>query len=235
MGDRLALLERMYQAFNDRDVATLIAAMHPDVSWPNFLEGGRVEGREALTAYWTGQFAMVTPEASPIEMRTLSDGRVFVRLHYVVRAREGGGIWTDEITNNTFTFEGDAVIRMEWGEPEDSPGAGDALIVALFDAFNARDLEAVRALIHPEADWPDVFSDGRLQGRDQILAMWSEQFRQFSPECFLIEMTALPDGRRRVRTNHVVRNLDGKIFTDEQATMTYKFRDGLIARIDWSV
>lgn len=235
MGDRKALLTRLYAAFNDRDVATLVGGMHPDVSWPNFLEGGRVEGREALTAYWTGQFAMVTPEASPIEMRELPDGRIVVRLHYVIKATEGGGVWTDEITSNTFTFEGDEIIRMDWGEPEDSPGASDALIVALFDAFNARDLDAARALIHPEADWPDVFSEGRLHGRDQILAMWSEQFRQFSPECFLIEMTALPDGRRRVRTNHVVRNLDGKIFTDEQATMTYKFRDGLIARIDWSV
>jgi len=235
MGDRKALLTRLYAAFNDRDVATLVGGMHPDVSWPNFLEGGRVEGREALTAYWTGQFAMVTPEASPIEMRELPDGRIVVRLHYVIKATEGGGVWTDEITSNTFTFEGDEIIRMDWGEPEDSPGASDALIVALFDAFNARDLDAARALIHPEADWPDVFSEGRLHGRDQILAMWSEQFRQFSPECFLIEMTALPDGRRRVRTNHVVRNLEGKIFTDEQATMTYKFRDGLIARIDWSV
>ncbi|MDO9474278.1 MAG: nuclear transport factor 2 family protein [Caulobacter sp.] len=235
MGDRKALLTRLYAAFNDRDVATLVGGMHPDVSWPNFLEGGRVEGREALTAYWTGQFAMVTPEASPIEMRELPDGRIVVRLHYVIKATEGGGVWTDEITSNTFTFEGDEIIRMDWGEPEDSPGASDALIVALFDAFNARDLEAAKALIHPEADWPDVFSEGRLHGRDQVLAMWSEQFRQFSPECFLIEMTALPDGRRRVRTNHVVRNLDGKIFTDEQATMTYKFRDGLIARIDWSV
>ena len=235
MGDRKALLTQLYKAFNDRDVATLVGGMHPEVSWPNFLEGGRVEGRDALTAYWTNQFAIVTPEASPIEMRELADGRVYVRLHYVIRANEGGGIWTDEITNNTFTFEGDSVIRMDWGEPEDGgPGAADALVIALFDAFNARDLDAAKALIHPDADWPDVFSEGRIQGRDQILAMWSQQFRQFSPECFLIEMTALPDGRRRVRTNHVVRNLDGRIFTDEQATMTYKFRDGLIVRIDWS-
>jgi hypothetical protein len=235
MGDRKALLTRLYAAFNDRDVATLVGGMHPDVSWPNFLEGGRVEGREALTRYWAGQFAIVTPEASPIEMLELPDGRIVVRLHYVIKANEGGGVWTDEITSNTFTFAGDEIIRMDWGEPEDSPGASDGLIVALFDAFNARDLEAARALIHPEADWPDVFSEGRLQGREQILAMWSEQFRQFSPECFLIEMTALPDGRRHVRTNHVVRNLDGRVFTDEQATMTYKFRDGLIARLDWSV
>lgn len=236
MADRKALLMRLYAAFNDRDVETLVGAMHPSVSWPNFLEGGRVEGREALAAYWTGQFAMVAPEATPIEVRELADGRMYVRLHYVIKAIEGGGIWTDEITDNTFTFDGDEITRMDWGEPEDGdPDETDALVIALFDAFNTRDLDAARAVIHPDADWQDVFSEDRLHGRDQILAMWSEQFRQFSPECFLIEMTALPDGRRRVRTNHVVRNLDGKIFTDEQATMTYKFRDGLIARIDWSV
>lgn len=232
MGDRKALLTRLYEAFNDKDVVTLVEGMHPAVSWPDLLEGGRIEGRQALIDYWARQFLLVTPEATPVEMSELSGDRVLVRLHYFVKATEGGGVWADEITTNTFTFVGDQIVRMDWGEPEDS--APDALIIELFDAFNARNLEAARALIHPEADWPDVFSEGRLQGRDQVLSMWSEQFRQFSPECFLIEMTALPDGRRRVRTNHVVRNLDGKVFTDEQATMTYEFRDGLIARIDWS-
>lgn len=235
MGDRKALLTRLYTAFNDRDVATLVGGMHPDVSWPNFLEGGRVEGRDALARYWAGQFSIVTPEASPLDMHELPDGRIVVRLHYVIKATEGGGVWTDEITSNTFTFEDDEVIRMEWGEPEDGdPDATDALVIALFDAFNTRDLDAARAVIHPDADWQDVFSEGRLHGQDQILAMWSEQFQRFAPECFLIEMTALPDGRRRVRTNHVVRNLDGKVFTDEAATMTYEFKDGLISRIDWS-
>jgi hypothetical protein len=235
MGDRKALLTRLYKAFNDRNVFTLLEGMHPDVSWPNFLEGGRIEGREALGAYWTGQFAVVAPEASPIEMRELSDGRIYVRLHYLIRAIEGGGIWTDEITNNTFTFDGDGIIRMDWGEPEDGgPGESDSLIIDLFDAFNARDLGAAAALLHPEADWPDVFSTDRLHGREQILAMWSEQLRRFDPEIALLEMTALRDGKRRARVNYVVRNLDGRIFTDEEATMTYKFRDGLIARLDWN-
>lgn len=235
MGDRKALLTRLYAAFNDKDVATLVAGMHPDVSWPNFLEGGRVEGREAMIAYWVNQFAIVTPEASPFEMRELPDGRVVVRLHYVVKATEGGGVWTDEITTNTFTFDGDQITRMDWGEPEDgAPGAPDMVVIALFDAFNARDAVAAGALLHPEVDWPDLFSERRLQGREQVIAMWSEQFTRFNAEVSLLEMTALPDGRRRVRVNYVVRNLDGTIFTDEEATMTYRFRDGLIARMDWS-
>jgi len=235
MGDRQALLTQLYKAFNDRDVAALVGGMHPDVSWPNFLEGGRIEGREALRDYWTGQFALVTPEASPIEMRELPDGRIYVRLHYVIKALAGGGVWTDEITNNTFTFEGDQIIRMDWGVPEDGdPGAPDALVIALLDAFNARDLEAAGAVIHPDADWPDLFSEGRLRGREQVVAMWAEQISRFHTEVSLLEMTALSDGRRRVCLNLVVRRLDGKIFSDEEATVTYAFRDGLIARMDWT-
>lgn len=52
MGDRKALLTRLYEAFNDKDVVTLVEGMNPAVSWPDLLEGGRIEGRAALSEYW---------------------------------------------------------------------------------------------------------------------------------------------------------------------------------------
>ena len=232
MGDRKALLTRLYEAFNDKHVVTLVEGMHPAVSWPDLLEGGRIEGRAALADYWARQFLLVTPEATPVEMSELSGDRVLVRLHYFVKAAEGGGVWADEITTNTFTFDGDQIVRMDWGEPEDS--GPDALIIELFDAFNDRNVEAAAALLHPDVDWPDLFGQDRLQGRDQVVAMWSEQFGKFDPEISLLAITALRDGRRRVRVNYVVRTLAGRIFTDEEATITYKFRDGRIARMDWN-
>lgn len=230
MPDRKALLLRLYKAFNDKDVGTLVEAMHPDVDWPNFLEGGRIVGREALRAYWTEQFAMVAPEASPIEMRELPDERVFVRLHYVIKALEGGGVWNDEITTNLFTFEDDLVRRMDWGEPEDGAlGAPDTLLIDLFDAFNAKDIEAAGALLHPDVDWPDLFGEERLRGREAVREMWAQQFERFNPEISLLEMTALPDGRRQAKVSYVVRTLDGKLFTEEPATHLFAFRDGLIS------
>ena len=48
--DDLRLLERMYAAFNARDVDSVLAAMHADVDWPNGLEGGRVVGHDAVRA-----------------------------------------------------------------------------------------------------------------------------------------------------------------------------------------
>lgn len=232
MSDRKTLLARLYAAFNDRDVGALIASMHPDVSWPNFLEGGRIEGRDALRAYWIDQFKLVTPEASPIEMRELSEDRVFVRLHYVIKALDGGGVWTDEITNNTFTFAGDEILRMDWGEPEDGIGEIDDLIVRFFDLFNRKDVAGAAALLHPDVNWPDVFSADRLVDREAVAAMWTDQFARFDPEITLLEMEPMPHGGRRVRISYVVRTLEGKLFTEEPAVLLFKFRDGLIGRMD---
>ncbi len=113
MGDRKALLESMYVAFNQKDLDGPLAGMHPDVDWPNFLVGGRMKGVPALRAYWAEQFAIVDPEASPIAYEELPDGRIRVQLHYLIRAK-AGGIWTDEIRYNIFTFDGDRVVRMDW-------------------------------------------------------------------------------------------------------------------------
>ena len=38
------LLGRIYDAFNRRDIDTVLAAMHPAVDWPNGM-GGRPRGR----------------------------------------------------------------------------------------------------------------------------------------------------------------------------------------------
>ena len=113
MGNRKALLETMYAAFNQKNLEGLLAGMHPDVEWPNFLAGGRIRGVAALRAYWAEQFEIIDPEATPIAYEDLPDGRIRVQLHYLIRAK-AGGIWTDEIRHNIFTFDGDRVSRMEW-------------------------------------------------------------------------------------------------------------------------
>ena len=41
---KVALLKRTYEAFNARDLETALAAMKPDVEWPNGMEGGTVQG-----------------------------------------------------------------------------------------------------------------------------------------------------------------------------------------------
>ena len=45
------LLTTAYRAFNVRDLEAALAAMHPEVEWPNTMEGGYVHGHDGVSAY----------------------------------------------------------------------------------------------------------------------------------------------------------------------------------------
>jgi ketosteroid isomerase-like protein len=45
------LLAAAHQAFNARDFEAVLAMLHPDVDWPNRIEGGRIPGRDNVREY----------------------------------------------------------------------------------------------------------------------------------------------------------------------------------------
>ncbi|WP_336466990.1 nuclear transport factor 2 family protein [Frigidibacter sp. MR17.14] len=55
MEDRIALLRRIYAAFNARDIDAVMRELAPDVLWANAMEGGHEAGQPAVRAYWTRQ------------------------------------------------------------------------------------------------------------------------------------------------------------------------------------
>lgn len=79
----------LYAAFNARDTNSLLAAMTPDVDWPNGMEGGRVIGTEAVRAYWTRQWAAVDPRVEPVRATEDDAGRVVVEVRQIVRDHSG--------------------------------------------------------------------------------------------------------------------------------------------------
>lgn len=62
---------------------------------------------------WRDHFATINPEATPLQVTRLPDGRVVVRISYVVRPLDGR-LFTEEAATNTFTFADDLIIAMEW-------------------------------------------------------------------------------------------------------------------------
>jgi ketosteroid isomerase-like protein len=86
------LLRRAYEAFNGRDLDAALALMHPDVDWPDAIEGGRVHGHAEIRAYWERQFRTIDPHVEP-ESFAEEGGRVVVDVHQVVR--DGAGAVVD--------------------------------------------------------------------------------------------------------------------------------------------
>ena len=52
--------------------------MHPDVDWPNGMDGGRELGHEAVRAYWTRQFGLIDSHVEPVGFSPDDEGRVVV-------------------------------------------------------------------------------------------------------------------------------------------------------------
>jgi hypothetical protein len=110
------LIRRAYAAFNARDLDAALAAMHPDVDWPNALDGGRVHGHDAIRRYWTRQFETIDPRVEPQSVVTHERGRVVVEVRQVVRDLEGTLI-ADERVEHVYAIRDGLIARMDIRRP----------------------------------------------------------------------------------------------------------------------
>ena len=85
MSSNQQFLQNLYDAFNKREIETIISLMRPNVKWANGLEGGFVFGRDAVREYWTNQFKMIQPELETLNFETDEKNRNVVTVHQIIR------------------------------------------------------------------------------------------------------------------------------------------------------
>ena len=108
----IALLRRVYAAFNHREIESLLVNMRPDVDWPNGMEGGRVLGKDAVRAYWLRQFETLDPQVEPQNFATEPDGRIAIDVHQVVHDK-AGKLLVDQIIQHVYEIRGGLICSME--------------------------------------------------------------------------------------------------------------------------
>lgn len=101
-----------YAAFNARDIERALATMHPDVDWPNGMQGGYVHGHAAVRDDWTRQWQMIDPHVEPRRLTTEATGHVVVDVHQVVRDRSGK-VLSDQMVQHVYAIAGGLITRME--------------------------------------------------------------------------------------------------------------------------
>src|SRR5215813_10222417 len=96
------------------------------------------------------------------------------------------------------------------------------LFIKTYAAFNARDIDAVLAVMHPDVDWPNGWEGGRVIGHDEVRKYWTRQWKMIdptvTPERFVMES----DGHIAVHVHQVVRDLEGNIISDEMVDHVYR-------------
>jgi hypothetical protein len=106
------LLLTAYAAFNARDIDAALTTMHPNVEWPNGMEGGYVHGHDEVRRYWTRQWGLVDPHVEPQRFACDDTGRVVVDVKQVVR-NLAGAVLVDTVVYHAYLIEDGLIRTME--------------------------------------------------------------------------------------------------------------------------
>ena len=110
-------LQNLYDAFNKREIETIISLMRSDVKWANGLEGGFVYGRDAVREYWTNQFKAIQPELETLKFETDEQDRNVVTVHQIIKDLQGN-VLADATVRQIFTIEDGLISLYEIGESD---------------------------------------------------------------------------------------------------------------------
>ena len=110
-------LQNLYDAFNNREIETIISFMRPNVKWANGVEGGFVYGRDAVREYWTNQFKDIQAELETLKFETDENNRNVVTVHQVIKDLQGN-LLADATVQQIFTIEDGLISLYEIGETE---------------------------------------------------------------------------------------------------------------------
>ena len=117
MSSNRQFLQNLYDAFNNREIETIISVMHPDVKWANGVEGGFVYGRDAVREYWTNQYKVIQVQLETLKFETDENNRNVVTVHQVIKDLQGN-LLADATIQQIFTIEDGLISLYEIGETE---------------------------------------------------------------------------------------------------------------------
>jgi hypothetical protein len=123
------LLVTIYERFNARDIEAVLAALHPDVDWPNGMEGGRIYGRGNVREYWLRQWGVVDSHVEPLRFEEDEPGRTVIDVHQVVRDL-AGNLLADQMVQHVYSVRDGLIERMEIVNPVAEPESGERSTVA---------------------------------------------------------------------------------------------------------
>jgi ketosteroid isomerase-like protein len=109
-----ALLQRLYDRFNARDIEAVLATLHDDVQWANGWEGGYVAGREGVRQYWLRQWESIDPHVAPVGSRPDHRARSSPRSTRSCATCDGK-LLADKVVQHVFRIQDGRIKRFDIG------------------------------------------------------------------------------------------------------------------------
>jgi len=106
------------------------------------------------------------------------------------------------------------------------------LIKEAYTAFNARDIDAILQLMHPDVRWSKAWEGDYANGHDDVRAYWQRQWKEINPNVTPVGYRARENGTLEVDVHQLVKDLDGNILFDGKVLHIYIITDGLLQQMD---
>jgi ketosteroid isomerase-like protein len=110
--------------------------------------------------------------------------------------------------------------------------ATKTVLKALYERFNARDVDAILPSLAVDVEWPNGWEGGYVHGRDEVRDYWTRQWREIDSTVTPEHFATRTDGRIDVTVHQVVRNLEGEVLGDSTVHHIYRLRDGQIEHME---
>ena len=106
------------------------------------------------------------------------------------------------------------------------------LIKKAYAAFNARDIDAILQVMHPDIRWPKAWEGDYAYGHDEVRVYWERQWKEIDPKVMPVGFRERENGTFEVEVDQLVKDLDGKVLFDGKVKHIYVISDGLLQQMD---
>jgi len=106
------------------------------------------------------------------------------------------------------------------------------LLTHVYDRFNARDMDAVLAKLHPNVMWANGMEGGHVHGREGVRNYWTRQWAMIDPHVEPTGFSAGANGTTVVEVHQTVRDFEGSLLADTNVGHIFRIEDGLVVRFD---
>ena len=107
----------------------------------------------------------------------------------------------------------------------------DQIIEKAYEDFNARNIDAVLAVLSPDVDWANGMDGGYVHGHDAVREYWTRQWTMIDPHVTPIGFATEDDGRVTVEVHQIVRDMQGQMLADRRVEHIYTFDGDLVTNM----
>lgn len=106
------LIRQAYAAFNARNIPAVLATLHPQVRWSRAWEGDYATGHDEVRSYWLRQWQELDAHVEPTRIGELTDGRLEVTVHQVVKDKQGKPVF-EGLVKHLYTLRDGLLQQMD--------------------------------------------------------------------------------------------------------------------------